>query len=458
MERVQGGSSDAAAKPGPSQASPRRVYLLTGATGFVGKLVLESLLRRREQLGIERIVALVRPQGPLSAERRFQRSVAGAACLAHLPADWRAAVDVVAGDLAAPGLGLSPESAEALRTGVTHVVHGAAAVAFDLPLAEATTANVDATLHLLEFAKGCRRLQNLVAVSTAYVSPHPGDGVPIEERPAALPAPADRLHRAILAGEAREKALLAASGHPNTYTLTKCLAEHRLLAERDGLPLVIVRPSIVSACWRAPFPGWIDSGAAFAAFVALVGMGHLRVVVGDPEARLDLVPVDWVAERIVEASGETPPPDAVPIRHAVAGLARSPRIGECRDRIVRFYRANRVGRRPTVRYLGPDGPRFRWAERRHHALPLHLAMLRSPRARGRVERLLDQLQRLNRIFPYFTSRSFDFRSSIPFDPPGWNPGEYVTEVCRGVRRHLLRPERGGRAERPRAEQPVLGGS
>jgi len=457
MERVEAGSGDAESSTGPSRAGPRRVYLLTGVTGFVGKLVLENLLRRREELGIERIHLLVRPQGPLSAARRFERSVAGAACLAHLPPDWRSAVDVVPGDLAAPGLGLAPERAEALCAGVTHILHGAAAVAFDLPLAEASAANVDATLHLLEFAKGCTRLAGLVAVSTAYVSPHPGDRIPIEEVPAPLPAPAEKLHRAILAGEAREQALLAASGHPNTYTFTKCLAEHRMLERREGLPLVIVRPSIVSASWRTPFPGWIDSGAAFAAFVALVGMGHLRVVVGDPEARLDLVPVDWVAERIVEASRETPPPDAVPIRHAVAGLARSPRVGECRDRIVAFYREHPVERRPGVRYLGPEGARFRWAERRHHAFPLRLAMLRSPRARSRVERLRDQLQRLNRIFPYFTSRSFDFRSSTPFDPPGWNPGEYVTEVCRGVRRHLLRPERGGGARRARAEQPGASG-
>ncbi len=446
------------AASGPSPASPGRSYLLTGGTGFVGKLVLENLLRRRQELGVERIFLLVRPQGPLSAERRFERNVASAPCLQHLPPDWRDRVSVIAGELAAPGLGLAAEHAEALRAGVTHVVHGAAAVAFDLPLAEATAANVDASLQLLRFAKGCRRLQSLVAVSTAYVTPHPGDGVPIDERPAALPGPAEKLHRAIGAGEAREAALLAASGHPNTYTFTKCLAEHRLLEERDGLPLVIVRPSIVSASWRTPFPGWIDSGAAFAAFVALVGMGHLRVVVGDPEARLDLVPVDWVAERIVDASGEAPPPGEVPIRHAVAGLARSPRIGECRERIVAFYRANPVGRRPAVRYLGPEGPRFRWAERRHHALPLRLAMLRSPRARGRVERLLDQLQRLNRIFPYFTSRSFDFRSSIPFDPPGWSPGDYVTEVCRGVRRHLLRPERGARAPRGRADRPEVSGA
>lgn len=33
-------------------------------------------------------------------------------------------------------------------------------------------------------------------------------------------------------------------GWPNTYTFTKALAEKMLLQQRDGLPIVIVRPSI----------------------------------------------------------------------------------------------------------------------------------------------------------------------------------------------------------------------
>ena len=36
------------------------IVLLTGATGFVGKVVLEELLRRRAELGVERVLALVR--------------------------------------------------------------------------------------------------------------------------------------------------------------------------------------------------------------------------------------------------------------------------------------------------------------------------------------------------------------------------------------------------------------
>ena len=42
---------------------------------------------------------------------------------------------------------------------------------------------------------------------------------------------------------------------PNTYTFTKALAENILEREGTGLPLVIIRPSIVAASWMDPFPG-----------------------------------------------------------------------------------------------------------------------------------------------------------------------------------------------------------
>ncbi|KAG0438525.1 hypothetical protein HPB47_016982 [Ixodes persulcatus] len=45
---------------------------------------------------------------------------------------------------------------------------------------------------------------------------------------------------------------------PNTYVFTKSLAESIVAEHGRGLPSVIVRPSIVSASWREPFPGWVE--------------------------------------------------------------------------------------------------------------------------------------------------------------------------------------------------------
>lgn len=42
--------------------------------------------------------------------------------------------------------------------------------------------------------------------------------------------------------------------HPNTYTYTKALAEFLVQQEAAQLNVAIVRPSIVGASWKEPFP------------------------------------------------------------------------------------------------------------------------------------------------------------------------------------------------------------
>ncbi|MDJ0869615.1 MAG: SDR family oxidoreductase, partial [Myxococcota bacterium] len=436
-----------------SGAPARRVVLLTGATGFLGKVVLGELLRRRAELAVERIFVLVRARGDRGAQHRFERDVATAECFADLPAGWQSLVVPIHCDLEQPGCGLAFDDWRRLTREVTHVIHSAASVDFDLPLVQATSANVGSVLHVLELARACRRLVHAVTVSTAYVTPHPGDGVPVEETLAPLPQPAADLLAAIRSGAVREDDLLEATGHPNTYTLTKCLAEH-LWVERGGdLPRSIVRPSIISAAWRRPLPGWIDSSAAFAAFVSLIGTGYLRAVIGDLDARIDLVPVDWVAERTIEVSGAPPRAGGVPIHHVTAGLAQAPSILDCRERILGFFTSHPVARPPRVAYVGPRGWRFRLAEALHQRLPVRLAGLRSARDRKRGRRLLDRLETLNAIFPYFTGRSFDFRSGRPLALPGFDPQLYVSRACRGIHRNLLG---GDRSAHPLAGRGVRG--
>lgn len=415
----------------PPASAPTHEYMLTGVTGFLGKVVLEELLRRRDELGVERVHVVIRPKGPFGAAERFAREVASSPCISHLPPDWTTAVDVVEGTLTAPGLDLDPATSEAMTGRVTHVVHAAAAVDFGLPLVDAARSNVATTLNLLEFARTCSSLSRFVCVSTAYATPHPGNGVSIDEVLAPLPRPADELYRSILEGSAVERELLTRTGHPNTYTLTKSLAEHLLVARHDGVPLTIVRPSIISASRRYPFPGWIDSIAGFAAFVILLGMGQMRAVIADPDARLDLIPVDDVAARILHAC-QAPSSDGAHsvIQHAVAGLGSSATVYECWEVIRDFFSTHRIEHRPSLTYMGPPGMRFALADALHHG------KVWAPRGRRSRSKILTRVAQLNAAFPYFTRRSFAFRSTLPLDD-GFDPHRYVGQVCGGVYRHVL---------------------
>jgi fatty acyl-CoA reductase len=420
-----------------------RTFLLTGVTGFLGKVVLSELLRRKDELAIERVYVLIRPRGEQRAAERFRREVAASPCLSTLPAGWTADVTVLEGALEQPGLGLRPEQAE-LAHSATHLIHTAASISFDLPVRSAARSNVTTALNVLELARHCPRLERMVSVSTAYVTPHAGNDTPVPESLSALPAPAEELLAAIESGKAVEAELLARSGHPNTYTLTKSIAEHLLLARRGNVPLAIVRPSIISASRQHPFPGWIDSTSGFGAFVLLIGLGHLRAVVGHPHARLDLVPVDEVAASILAACEGSEVPR---IQHIVAGPALSPTVHTCGEIIRDFFRVHGVARYPEVNYLGPRDIRFQLADLVHHRLPIAVAAARSPKKRAKARSLAARLAYLNTVFPYFTSRSFAFQVSRPL-ADGFDKAGYVRSVCRGVYRHILR--------RDDAEWPLAG--
>jgi thioester reductase-like protein len=431
-----------------------RVVLLTGATGFVGKVVLETLLRRREELGVERVLALVRARDPEHADARLRGDVIGSACFAAQPPGWEKRVEALAGDVAQPMLGLSPESRARVAAEVTHVIHCAASVEFTLPIREALAVNTEGALHALELARTCPALEGYAGVSTAYVAPHPrpyeGGAHPVAETLAPLGHEPQALFERLRAGDTGaegERALLAETGHPNTYTLTKCLAEH-LVAQRIGdLPVTLVRPSIVSACRVHPTPGWIDSAAAFAGFVALIGAGRLHVVGGFQDARLDVVPCDAVAERIVAAAFAPAPRGTLRIQHAVTGLRGAAPIQLCRERIVAHFTQHPVGGTARVDYLGPRGGLFRVAHALRHELPalaarLWLRLRGDGRGVRAVQKLLERQRSLHTDFAYFTHATFDFASSAPLAPP-LDTTAYLDLVCDGVRRNLL--QRGRRA-------------
>jgi thioester reductase-like protein len=431
----------------------KRTVLLTGATGFVGKVVLEELLRRREELGIERVLVLVRAGDPQHAAARCRADIYGSACFAAHPSGWNEMVEPLPGDLTRSALGLAPLALSRVAADVTHVIHCAASVEFTLPLARAFAVNTQGALHALEVARACARLESYVGVSTAYVTPHPdpyGRSIHrVEEVLAPLPRDPESLYASLCAGGEDEQRLLAETGHPNTYTFTKCLAEHLTVRRAGDLPVTIVRPSIVSACRTHPVPGWIDSAAAFAAFVAMIGAGKLRVLAGDPNTQLDVVPCDAVSQRIVAAAFAAPPRGQPRIQHAVSGLAGALPISLCRDRIVDWFRNHPAGGRARVEYVGRRGPALRAAHALRHELPARAAArwleLRSrPQQARAMRKLLERQRGINDDFAYFTHATLDFASSV-HNGPALEPEQYVTTVCEGVSRHLMRRDRPRRA-------------
>lgn len=424
--------------------------LLTGVTGFVGKVVLWQLLNRKEELGISRISVLVRSKGGKKASsstqtpaERFASKVAGSEIFRSLPEGWRNLVHVVSADLEQPDLSMAPTDRQALEASVTHILHCAASVEFDLPIKSALGANVEAALHMLELARGCSRLIGMVSVSTAYVSVWRNG--PIGETLGHLPRPADELRQAILEGSRSEAELLGESGHPNTYTYTKCVAEHLLSARRGDVPLVIVRPSIISAAWATPHPGWIDSTAAFAGCLLYTGLGLIKAWEADPNVRLDVVPVDVVSDRVISAGFQErlpAPGEPTPIRLAAMGLTQAMRADFSTRATARFFEERPGAKAPPGVFIGGIQHGFLRQDLLRRALPVRLLRgyfsLTGKTAQARqIEKINSRVQQMNAAFRYFIHHSFDFRPSTPVTLPGFSAPRYIDIVNRGMYKHLL---------------------
>lgn len=264
----------------PASRVPEREILLTGATGFLGMELLHRLLTGTDR----HVLALVRAPDDRRAAERLDGVLAtlfGPTATAHAPR-----VRAVAADLEAPGLGLGEPARRELAAAVDVVVHCAASVAFTLPLPDARRINVDGTREVLELAALAPGLDRVVHVSTAYVAGD-RDGTAYEEEGDVGQAPR------------------------NTYEQTKLEAEGVLAA--SGLPSCILRPSIVVGDSRT---GWTPAFNVIYWPLQAFSRGMLRVVPGDAGGRVDVVPVDVVADALVRlATG----PRETGTFHAVSG-------------------------------------------------------------------------------------------------------------------------------------------
>jgi fatty acyl-CoA reductase len=75
------------------------VVFLTGATGFVGKVVLEQLLRERAALGLERVYVLIRAESEERVRQRFEDEIVASRCFVSHPSDLYDLVEPVMGDM-----------------------------------------------------------------------------------------------------------------------------------------------------------------------------------------------------------------------------------------------------------------------------------------------------------------------------------------------------------------------
>jgi len=282
--------------------------LLTGVTGFVGKVFAVLLLDRFPEIG--RLTVFVRG-GREGALGRFERIADTSPAFrplkerygADLGAFLAGRVQVLDADLTRPGMGLEP-SAMADLASVDAVIHCAGITDFDPDPKQALATNTRGAVAVAELA---RRVQApMLHISTCYVAGIADGRVPEALTVGISPngtrfdpeAELERVTRFIHKPRRQdrvERGQTAARelGWPNIYTWSKGLAEH-LLGNMPGLDLTIIRPSIVECAASYPFSGW-NEGINTAGPLAWLISTAFRRLPAVPEHRFDVVPVDYVA-------------------------------------------------------------------------------------------------------------------------------------------------------------------
>jgi fatty acyl-CoA reductase len=89
----------------------------------------------------------------------------------------------------------------------------------------------------------------------------------------------------------------------NTYIFSKALSEEVVRLYSNGLPVCIVRPSIIVSTMYEPIRGWADNiNGANGAAAFILHLALLRTVRGDVSKTADLIPADYVVNNIIVAA------------------------------------------------------------------------------------------------------------------------------------------------------------
>jgi len=286
-----------------------QTILLTGATGFIGKVLLARFLEVAEP---KKIYVLLRWKvNP--PHQRLQETLASD-CFNHVRdmknmshdefLAWaRTKISIFEGDLQKTKLGLSSGDLSKLKNEVTMIIHNAANVKFEEKLHESVQVNIFGCLELLDLAKSCTKLVSYLHVSTAYVNSNllhadSSGNIPIDEKLYPLDFDAEELYERLLAAtnitKAQEKQIIG--NHPNVYTFTKSLSEHLIIQRRESIPIAIVRPGMVGVSYRNPMPGWYDNVSAVGGLVLLSALGVVRYFPDMEDNIIDQIPVDYVVD------------------------------------------------------------------------------------------------------------------------------------------------------------------
>ncbi len=275
--------------------------LVTGVTGLIGGEIVQRLGR----MPLGKLWAMIRPRPDTDPRARLTERLARSGDFSEPWFPKR--IDVLAGDVSRPGWDLDPDQAQVLRRDVDMIVHCAADTSFYRNDSVQDT-NIEGVRNLIELARQCERRPLIVYMSTASNS----------GKVSHCCVPEDQ-------------GCQPGNEHHNEYTRSKAVAE--TLLRDSGLPVLTLRPTIVLSA-QMPDPAFARS---ILWFIPLLRKFDCLPV--DPESRLDVVPVSFVADMTVRLLQKAD--RRWDCYHLSAGESDATVIGEANEFLNEYYNRRR---------------------------------------------------------------------------------------------------------------------
>ncbi|XP_028967969.1 fatty acyl-CoA reductase 1-like [Galendromus occidentalis] len=443
----------------PEFFSGKNVFI-TGISGFVGKVLVEKLLRSCPE--VKTIYVLVREKKGVNGQKRME-NILNAKLFENLHTsdpECFAKVKVISGDLLNRRIIANDADLQVLRETVNVVIHSAASVRFSEPLRNSLEINVRATYEVLELAKTMPHLESFVHVSTAYSNCQMRE---VKEK--IYKCEVDPVNMLSMSEWMTEELMehitpKLLKDRPNTYTFTKALAENLVELYSECLPIAIVRPSIITGAAFEPSPGWVDNYNGPNGLLIALGTGALTTLYSKLDCTADLIPVDFVANTILAAAKHAR--DGFKIYNCTSGSQNPIKWRTFMEESVDFPH-----KYPTTSIIRYPEPRITSHKRLHqirlflqHYVPAQVidAGLRLARRKPMASKLYQRLSMSMDLLEFFATNEWVFENSntqklfaglhnddkheFNFDVRTIHWPSYVHTYCAGIRQFLLKGDAG----------------
>ena len=281
-------------------AARQESVFVSGGGGFLGSYVVEGLL----EAGFQRIYVLARASASRNVQERLRALWWRRPALLN---ELGKRIVPVEGDITREHLALEQEQYRELAGEVSYIVHTAAEIGVNETAERFGMVNVDGTLNMLLFADAGQKsggLERFVHVSTAYVA-------------------------GTRSGYIREDEL-SVEGFNSLYEQSKYGAELLVQDFAECFPVAIVRPAQIVGDTKT---GFVATFNTLYYPMKLYLKGQLPVIPVSAQQRLNMVPVDYVADLVVKAALD--PRAAGKTFHATLPATHQPQVGE----LITFVRA-----------------------------------------------------------------------------------------------------------------------